>query len=342
MERLVIIAIIIAAIVIGGDFLMPIAISALLAILISAGDSKLRGMGLPGPVALTLTVLFFAAGVGLIIYIILSQVDTIREAWPQYIKRLSTLVAAGADWLGPDVSSKLRSAVDEIDFSKLIPTVLGSAGSAFTTIILILLYTGFMLGERTTVGQKVRSFFNENEKASKALEALERTSSGMRDYIWVKSLMSALTAGVSYVILKALNINFSETWAVLIFFLNFIPSIGSVLGAVFPAILALVQFDTLWQFLVIAVVLSSIQFSIGNILEPRVMGKTLNLSPFVVMASLTFWTMAWGIVGAFLSVPLTAAVVIICSRLQNWRWLAILLSEDGTIPLQMNEHERAG
>ena len=83
--------------------------------------------------------------------------------------------------------------------------------------------------------------------------------------------------------------------------------------------------------LVIAILLSAAQFIIGNVLEPAIMGRTLNLSPFVVMVSLAFWGMIWGLVGAFLSVPLTAAIAIACSKVESWRWFAVLLSEDGRI-----------
>jgi len=93
----------------------------------------------------------------------------------------------------------------------------------------------------------------------------------------------------------------------------------------------LIQFDTVSQFLVIAILLSGAQFLIGNVLEPAIMGRTLNLSPFVVMVSLAFWGMIWGLVGAFLSVPLTAAIAIACSKVPSWRWVAVLLSENGRI-----------
>ncbi len=141
--------------------------------------------------------------------------------------------------------------------------------------------------------------------------------------------MSLLTGAISYAVLKALGVDFAETWALMIFLLNYIPSIGSVLGVLFPALLALVQFDTLWQFLIISVLLAGTHIVIGNIIEPNLMGRTLNLSPFVVIASLAFWGMIWGIVGAFLSVPLTTTFVIACSHIRALRWVAILLCANG-------------
>ncbi len=142
-----------------------------------------------------------------------------------------------------------------------------------------------------------------------------------------------LTSATSYAVLKTIGVDFAETWALIIFLLNYIPSIGAIIGVVFPALLALIQFDTFWQFLLITALLAGTQLIIGNILEPSLMGRTLNLSPFVVIASLAFWAMIWGIVGAFLSVPLTTALIIVCSHIPSLRWVAILLSADGRITL---------
>ena len=197
--------------------------------------------------------------------------------------------------------------------------------------ILIALYVGFMLAERGQVTSKLGHLFANEKHAVEVQQTVDDIVNGLRDYIWIKTLMSVFTAAVSYAVLKWLGVDFSETWALLIFLLNYIPSIGSVLGVVFPALIALIQFDTVSQFLVIAVLLSGAQFLIGNVLEPAIMGRTLNLSPFVVMVSLAFWGMIWGLVGAFLSVPLTAAIAIACSKVQSWRWVAVLLSENGRV-----------
>jgi predicted PurR-regulated permease PerM len=161
--------------------------------------------------------------------------------------------------------------------------------------------------------------------------AMADISESIRRYLLIKTIMSLLTAGVSYDVLNMIGVDFAETWTLLIFLLNYIPSIGSILGVIFPALLVLLQFDTLWQFFIIAVLLSSAQLIIGNVIEPTFMGRTLNLSPFVVIASLAFWSIIWGPVGAFLSVPLTTTLVIACSHVPSFRWIAVLLSADGQI-----------
>ena len=143
--------------------------------------------------------------------------------------------------------------------------------------------------------------------------------------------MSFLTAGLCYVILLFYGVDFAEVWALLIFLLNFIPTIGSIIAVIIPALVALVQFDTVWTSVQLLALMGFVQFLIGNVVSPRYMGKTLNLSPFVVIVALTFWGTIWGIEGAFLSVPITASIAIICQYVPGWRWIAILLSSDGRV-----------
>lgn len=191
--------------------------------------------------------------------------------------------------------------------------------------------TEHLLAERGRLPGKIELFFNNTEHASKKQRAVTDIGESIRRYLSIKTIMSLLTSGVSFAVLKTIGVDFAETWALIIFLLNYIPSIGAIVGVVFPALLALIQFDTLWQFFIIAALLAGAQLIIGNIMEPSLMGRTLNLSPFVVIASLAFWAMIWGIVGAFLSVPLTTALIIVCSHIPSLRWVAVLLSADGRL-----------
>ncbi len=330
-SQLIILALIVTGLALGRAFLIPIAIAFLATTLIAATADRIGRMGLGGIPAMAGAIALFVTAIGAVIYVVFGQVDEVAAAWPRYVARIQTLLSDAAEWLGPKIAERVTEAIRNLDLARTIPTLMGSAGAFLATFILVAIYTGFMLAERRTVPAKIENALDAGHDVARAHDALREIIAGIRDYLWIKTIMSLLTATVSYAVLKALNVDFAETWALLIFFLNYIPNIGSVLGVAFPALLALVQFDTLWQFLVIAVFLAFAQFLIGNVLEPRVMGRTLNLSPFVVLASLTFWSTLWGVVGAFLSVPLTASIAIACSRIPSWRWLAVLLSEDGSL-----------
>ena len=127
------------------------------------------------------------------------------------------------------------------------------------------------------------------------------------------------------------GVDFAAFWAFTIFLLNFIPTIGSIIATLFPALLALIQFDTFAQFFIVLVGVGSIQVIVGNFLEPKLMGNTLNVSPFIVMMSLTLWGSIWGIAGMFLSVPITVILLIVFAHFEKTRYLAILLSGNGNL-----------
>lgn len=330
-SQLIVLALIVTGLALGRSFLVPVAIAFLATTLIAATADRISRMGLGPNAAMAASILLFVAAIGAVIFSITGQGDEVSAAWPRYVARLQTLLQDAIEQLGPKVSERVMAMVQNLDLARTIPTLMGSAGAFLASFGLVAIYVGFMLAERRTVPNKIANIVDGGHDVAHVNETVRQIVAGIRDYVWIKTIMSVLTAGVSYAVLKSLDVDFAETWVLLIFFLNYIPNIGSVLGVAFPALLALVQFDTLWQFAVIVVFLALAQFLIGNVLEPRVMGRTLNLSPFVVLASLTFWTMLWGVVGAFLSVPLTASVAIACSRIPSWRWLAVLLSEDGSL-----------
>ena len=140
-----------------------------------------------------------------------------------------------------------------------------------------------------------------------------------------------MTGLISYLVLKVVGVDFASFWAVLIFLLNFIPTIGSIIATLFPSLLTLVQFPTLGPFIATISVLTAVQFCIGSLLEPRLMGNRLNLSPIVILLSLGLWGSVWGIPGMFLCVPITVIIMIICSYFPGTRPLAILLSGNGKV-----------
>jgi AI-2 transport protein TqsA len=192
-----------------------------------------------------------------------------------------------------------------------------------------LLYTAFLLGERGTLKSKLALLVPNKADYDDLNSVLSSVGLGIRRYLSIKTVVSSGVGVLTFVVLKLYGADFAELLGLLAFALNFIPVIGSAIAVVVPVIIALMQFDTIYPALQIALLLACVQFLIGNVIEPKMMGRTLNLSPFVIIVSLTLWTTIWGLVGAFLSVPITASAVIICRNIQPMRWIAILLSTDG-------------
>ena len=122
---------------------------------------------------------------------------------------------------------------------------------------------------------------------------LARIRKDVRLYIGIKVLTSATTGLLSYMVLSWIGVDFASFWAVLIFFLNFIPTIGSIIATLFPSALALVQFDTFAPFFIVVVSITAIQLLIGSFIDPKLMGNKLNLSPLVILLSLSLWGAVW-------------------------------------------------
>ncbi len=145
-------------------------------------------------------------------------------------------------------------------------------------------------------------------------------------YLYIKLMLSLLTGALVWGVLRVMGVDFPITWAVLAFLLNFIPTVGSIVATVPPVLLALVQFyPNLWMAGAVLLVLALIQQVIGNFVEPKLMGENLNLSPVVILLSLVFWGWLWGITGALLSVPIAAAIKIVCENIEMLQPISVLM-----------------
>jgi predicted PurR-regulated permease PerM len=163
------------------------------------------------------------------------------------------------------------------------------------------------------------------------LAILKEVNSAVRTYVVVKTQMSLLTGLISYFILIAFGIDFPILWAFLIFMFNYIPYLGSLIATLLPAIFSIFQFQSFSIFLWVFLAIELVQILVGNVIEPKVMGRTLNLSPLGVLLALAFWGIIWGVLGMIISVPITSIMVIIASRIPSLRFVAVWLSETGDI-----------
>jgi predicted PurR-regulated permease PerM len=320
---------ILAALIFGRGFLVPIVLSVLLYGLLTYAIVRLESLGTPTWLATTLSV-----GAGFVVLIamgliIQSQFGALEKAWPQYLERFETLLQQISALTGQDFVSRIQSAISQLDIGGLVTQLTSSAGSVFNEIILICLYTMFLLAERGILVGKLAHLVPSKRRRRRLEEGLSTVGRSVRQYLSIKTAVSGLTGLLTYAVAKAYGIHFAELTGLLAFLLNFIPVIGSAIAVVIPVVLALAQFETLSPTLQIAILLFIVQATVGNVIEPKLMGRGLNLSPVVVIVALTFWTTIWGIAGAFLSIPITAAVAIICRDIKPLRWIAVLLSVDG-------------
>ncbi len=330
-------AIVLVMLVAGRSFLIPVAVALVLFNLLTAlishiAQVRLGGWSIPRPLAVAIGLAVIVYLPFLITSVLSSQIDSVIAASPHYVARVQSLVTAAGEYFGRNLADDLRAALTDINVGARIPGLLGSAGSMLTSITLIALYVAFMFVESRAFHAKFERLFPDPERAAKVRTVADSISRSVQRYFAIKLFVSALTAGAAYAVMRLVGLDFAETWALLAFLLNFIPNIGPAVATIIPSLVALVQFETPVPFLIVAIGISAIQIIVGSFIEPPLMGRSLNLSPLVIILSLTFWAFVWGIVGMFLSVPIMVMVLIVCSHVPTWRPVAVLLSGDGRIP----------
>ena len=320
----------------GRNILIPIAIAVMAWYLINAiarGVMRLsiRGVHPPRWGALTLTVLAVVAAVMSLAEMVSGNFSAVVDAIPTYQANLQRLIGEVAARFGLEKTPNLTDLLDRIDFRVVVSSIAATLTEIAGEAGLILIYVLFLFVEQGSFDRKMKALFPNREREERVRSILSQMTREIQNYLWIKTFTSALTAGLSYAVLASVGLDFAGFWVVIIFLLNYIPTIGSLLGIIFPALLALVQFDTFVPFLIVTPSLAVIQVFIGNFLEPMLMGSSLNISPFATLVSLAVWGSIWGIPGMFLCVPITVIAMIIFAHFPRTRPIAVMLSTDGRV-----------
>jgi AI-2 transport protein TqsA len=322
--------------VFGSRFLIPLAVAFMLWLLINAISKlyarfEVAGFRLPGPLCRLLAILTMAGMFWLIIDIAARNVAQVRNAAPTYQANLIDLIERTSALLNID-QAVVGELIGRIDVAEVVFWITTGLGALIGNVGLIALYVAFMLLEQRNFGQKIDRLFDDPRQSEALRQSLIEIEHRIERYIWVKSLMSLATAVLCWMVLARAGVNYASLWALVIFLFNYVPNIGSLFAVILPALLTLLQFNDWGIFFSVTLMLTLIQMVIGNYVEPRLMGTTLNLSPLVIILSLTFWGGIWGVAGMFLSVPITVILAIVFSKFEPTRPVAVLLSSRGEVP----------
>jgi AI-2 transport protein TqsA len=245
---------------------------------------------------------------------------------PKYQGRISDIVHFLEGILGP-VRLDLSSVLGSLDINKAGTFILGSLGpfvGLVGKLLLVFLFLVVIVAGRGRFGGKLATVF-EGERSGRIKAILGSIDAQVRKYIVIKTAVSAANGLMVWVVLLLFGVDFAGLFGLLAFFLNFIPNIGSFVAAVLRVGFAFFQFGTFWTPFWILVVTNGLDMVLGNVVEPRIMGRGLGLSPLLVLFSLLFWGWLWGIPGMILSVPLTAVIRIICQNVPALRPVAELM-----------------
>lgn len=322
--------------VLGRDVAIPLALAILVWQLVNAIADQVRRVRILGQTAprwarLLIALTIMLAVLWLVIDLILSNAAAVAAAAPTYQANLQRLLAGLPQRLGLDTAPTLAELALRIDLPALVRNLTGTLTALVGSAGLVLLYVAFILLEQESFERKIEALLPDpadNQRLRAVLADIERR---IETYLWIKTLVSAATGILSWAVLRLVGVAFPEFWGLVVFMLNFIPVIGSLFGVALPVLLTIVQFAAWGPVLTVTVLLGAIQFSLGNVLEPRLMGTSLNLSPLVILLSLAVWGSIWGIAGMVLSVPLTVMLLIVLAHFERTRPVAILLSATGKV-----------
>lgn len=233
------------------------------------------------------------------------------------------------------ISSKIGIGLD-INLIPNLPHIASHIGASLaglaTSTGMVVIYLIFMFIEQNSFSKKIDALPLSKIKAKKLRYILSSIDENMKKYLFTKTAISAATGLSSYILLKLIGLEYASVWGFILFLLNYIPTIGSILACALPIAYALISHDTWHVPVFTTIALVSTETLFGNILDPKLTGKTLNISSLAILMNLVFWGMIWGPAGMFFSVPILVALYVTTAQFESTRWIATLLSADGKIP----------
>jgi len=256
---------------------------------------------------------------------------TFAAEFPKYGEKMNSIVTSifiklnlpqlkiGAiDWLGEFDLNRI---------GRILSSSLGPFFSFMSNLFLVLIFLVFILAGRGRVKLKIQKYLDK-KRAEKANTIINNIDKQVQKYLVIKTIVSFFTGLFAFIALLFFGVDFAIIFGFLTILLNYIPNIGSFIATAFPVIIAIFQFETLWPAFWILVILTAIQLIMANVIEPRLMGHGLGLSPLVVLFFLFFWGWLWGLPGMILAVPIAAIIKIVFNNIPGMQFVAAFMSKD--------------
>ncbi|VAW85388.1 Uncharacterized UPF0118 membrane protein [hydrothermal vent metagenome] len=308
--------------------IVPFLLSLFVAVISTPFLFWLQQRRIPDALALLIVMLTVLAVITLIAVFIGGSLNDFSKELPVYQARLQEDLNATLIWFNSHGIAlpidKIKASFDPGMIMGLVGTLFASLSSVLTNAFFILLTASFILLEASTFPQKIRSILDNPEASIGYFSTL---TDNVKRYVAMKTAVSLLTGTVIAIWLAIIGVDYPLLWGLLAFLFNYVPNIGSIIAAVPAVFLALVQSGATLA-LGAAAGYIAVNVIIGNIIEPRLMGKTLGLSTLVVFLSLVFWGWVLGPTGMLLSVPLTMVIKIALESHDKTHWLAIMLGSE--------------
>lgn len=284
---------------------------------------------LPSWLAFIITFMVFLLILGLFVGAMAVSANMIANKAPQYIDRLELNISILKSWAeGNGLSFSGRNDIDQVITRVLNFIGKGFQGlySLFSFLALVLLILLFGLLEVRNFRSKLELHFSK-DFCEKVVNSFNTIAEQYQRYIFVKTAISGVTGILVGLLTWVIGMDLAFIWGLLAFFLNYIPSLGSIISTVIITLFAMLQFQTWGKILFVFSSITGIQLFFGNWLDPRLQGTVLSLSPLVIVLSVIFWGWVWGIPGALLAVPLSIGMVIAFAQFEKTQWITALLAK---------------
>lgn len=325
------VVVVVAGLKAASALILPFLVAVLVAMISLPFMKWLQRNKVPRWLSVLMTVLADLVALGLLAVLIGQSLQSFAEAAPRYQVKLQALSAAVMAWLrdrGIELPSDLSMGVVNPGLALDLATrTLKGAAAVLSNTVLIFIAVVFILFEAAGLRRKLEIAFGSKAGEVKWFVAIQKE---IQLYLGIKTLVSVATGTLVAVALALLGVDFPLLWGLLAFLMNYIPSIGSILAAIPPILLCIVQYGA-ERALGVALVFLAVNLVLGTLIEPHLMGRQLGLSVLVIFMSLVFWGWVWGPVGMLLSVPLTMIVKIMLENTRDLQWIAVLLEKSPVI-----------
>jgi AI-2 transport protein TqsA len=314
--------------------LIPLVVAIFLFQIFTPLMAALRARRVPASLAIVIVLIVVSAVLFLSSWILYSSLSSFSDSLPRYQQRLAGFLDHSSTWLieaiprlrGPLDRFRWEEALEISAVTSLVAAGLGSFLVFFSDLVLILLFLVFLLLGSESFPLKLGRALNPH-RAERVAEILRNIEEQVRRYLMTKTLINLGNGLVVAVLFASFGVDFPLLWGFVTFLAHYIPQIGGVLSVGLPTLFLLLQFNSVGWALFVASLNMAVQFIIGNVVEPEVMGEQLDLSPMFVLLSLIFWGWLWGPWGMVLAVPITATIRIVCENVQPLRPIAVLMSD---------------
>jgi predicted PurR-regulated permease PerM len=322
------------------DVLLPFALAVFFSYILNPLITFFEKRKIPSIFAIIIAILITFTVLVLLGVLINVSIQSFAEEFPKYEDRFGKLAENILLWLvtifdlprelvdsslGGSERFQLLTDLKTFSIASVVTTVLGTIAKFLSNTLLVMLFLLFILLGRNQFVRKLSLAF-EGQRSAKIAAIAENINRQVQKYIVMKTLISLATALLATIVLLYFDVEFAIIWGILTFLLNFIPSIGSIIATILPVTIATIQFESYLTIVTVLLLLTAIQFILGSIVDPQVIGVSVNLSPLVILFSLIFWGWMWGVIGMFLAIPISVVLKIVFENVDELHFLSVLMS----------------